>query len=101
MAAAGPVHIRIRATRLAEWRRAQGLTQRELARRLAVSQNYIPALESGSRDPGPTMRGRLMENLGVGFFDLFEVVLVGVAGEEFHLQPSSPPPPAPSPPSCR
>jgi hypothetical protein len=42
-----------------------------------------------------------MENLGVGFFDLFEVVLVSVAGEEFHLQPSSTPPAAPSPPSRR
>ena len=100
MATAGPIQVRIRATRLAEWRRAQGLPQRELARRLAVSQNYIPALEGGSRDPGPTMRGRLMENLGVGFFDLFEVVLVGVAGEEFHLQPSTPPT-APSAPSRR
>jgi transcriptional regulator with XRE-family HTH domain len=101
MAPGGPVQVRIRATRLAEWRRAQGLTQRELAHRLAVSQNYIPALEGGSRDPGPTMRGRLMENLGVGFFDLFEVVLIGVAGEEFHLQLSSTPPAAPSPPSRR
>jgi hypothetical protein len=47
------------------------------------------------------MRGRLMENLGVGFFDLFEVVLVGVAGEEFHLRPSSTPPAAASPASRR
>ena len=101
MATAGPIQVRIRATRLAEWRRAQGLTQRELARRLAVSQNYIPALEGGSRDPGPTMRGRLMENLGVGFFELFDVVLVGVAGEELHLQPLSAPPAVPSPPSRR
>jgi hypothetical protein len=68
---------------------------------LAVSQNYIPALESGSRDPGPTMRGRLMENLGVGFFDLFEVVLVGVAGQELRLRPAAAPSAAPSPPSRR
>lgn len=64
MAPADPVQIRIRATHLAEWRRAHGLTQRQLAHRLAVSQNYIPALEGGSRDPGPTMRGRLMQTLG-------------------------------------
>ena len=101
MAPADPVQIRIRATHLAEWRRAHGLTQRQLARRLAVSQNYIPALEGGSRDPGPTMRGRLMQSLGVGFFDLFEVVLVGVAGEELHLQPAAEPPAAPSPVSRR
>ena len=94
MAPGGPVLVRIRATRLAEWRRAQGLTQRELARRLAVSQNYIPALESGSRDPGPDMRGRLMQSLGVGFFELFDVVLVGVARQELHLEPA--PPAAPS-----
>jgi transcriptional regulator with XRE-family HTH domain len=101
MAPGGPVQVRIRATRLAEWRRARGLTQRELARRLAVSQNYIPALEGGSRDPGPEMRGRLMASLGVGFFELFDIVLVGVAGEELHLQPSASPPTAPSPPSWR
>ena len=80
-----PVQVRIRATRLAEWRRAHGLTQRELARRLDVSQNYIPAMEGGSRDPGPEMRARLMASRGVGFFDLFEVVLVGVADDELHL----------------
>ncbi len=97
MAPADPIQIRIRATHLAEWRRAHGLTQRQLAHRLAVSQNYIPALEGGSRDPGPTMRGRLMQTLGVGFFDLFEVVLVGVAGEELQLQPATAPPAAPSP----
>jgi hypothetical protein len=47
------------------------------------------------------MRGRLMASLGVGFFELFDIVLVGVAGEELHLQPSASPPTAPSPPSWR
>ena len=84
-----PVQVRVRATRLAEWRRAQRLTQRELARRLDVSQNYIPAMEGGSRDPGPEMRARLMAILGVGFFDLFEVILVGVADDELHLVPAA------------
>ena len=92
MASAAAVDIRIRATHLAEWRRAQRLTQRELARRLDVSQNYIPAMEGGSRDPGPEMRARLMAILGVGFFDLFEVVLVGVADDELHLVPAATPP---------
>ena len=86
---ASAVDIRIRATHLAKWRRAQGLTQRELARRLEVSQNYIPAMEGGSRDPGPEMRAKLMASLGVGFFDLFEVVLVGVADDELHLVPAA------------
>ena len=89
MASAAAVDIHIRATHLAEWRRAQGLTQRELARRLDVSQNYIPAMEGGSRDPGPEMRAKLMASLGVGFFDLFEVVLVGVADDELHLVPAA------------
>ena len=84
-----PVQVRIRATRLAEWRRAQRLTQRELARRLDVSQNYIPAMEGASRDPGPEMRARLIAILGVGFFDLFEVILVGVADDELHLVPAA------------
>lgn len=87
VAPADPIELRIRATQLAKWRRTRGLTQRELAQRLAVSQNYIPSLESGSRDPGPNLRGLLMERLGVEFFDLFDVVLVGVDGEELHLQP--------------
>lgn len=91
MASAAAVDIRIRATHLAEWRRAQRLTQRELARRLDVSQNYIPAMEGGSRDPGPEMRARLMASLAAGFFDLFEVVLVGVADDELHLVPAATP----------
>jgi hypothetical protein len=55
-----------------------------------VSQNYIPAMEGGSRDPGPEMRARLMASLGVAFFDLFEVVLVGIADDELHLVPATP-----------
>ena len=85
------IQVRIRATHLAERRRAQGLTQRELARRLDVSQNYIPAMEGGSRDPGPEMRARLIASLGVGFFDLFEVILVGVTDDELHLVPAATP----------
>jgi hypothetical protein len=38
-----------------------------------------------------------MQSLGAGFFDLFEVVLVGVAGEELQLLPATAPPAAPSP----
>ncbi len=46
-------------------------------------------MEGGSRDPGPEMRGRLMASLGASFFELFEVVLVGVADDELHLVPAA------------
>jgi transcriptional regulator with XRE-family HTH domain len=70
------MRVEVRATRLADCRRARNMTQRELARRLGVTQNYIPALEAGTRDPGPSLRKPLMQVLGAGFFDLFDVVLV-------------------------
>jgi len=53
-----------------------GWTQRELARRLDVTQNYIPALELGSRNPGPSLRQALMKLFKVDFEDLFTVVMV-------------------------
>jgi transcriptional regulator with XRE-family HTH domain len=81
------IRIEVRATRLAELRQACGLTQRELARRLGVTQNYIPALEAGTRQAGPRLRGPLMENLEAGFFDLFDVVLVADDGHEVPLRP--------------
>lgn len=52
------------------------LTQRELARRLGVTQNYIPALEAGTRNPGPKLRQAMMQLFQCDFFDLFEVVMV-------------------------
>jgi transcriptional regulator with XRE-family HTH domain len=83
----GGIRIEVRATRLAELRQARGLTQRELARRLDVTQNYIPALEAGARQAGPRLRGPLLENVGAGFFDLFDVVLVAEDGQEVQLRP--------------
>jgi len=82
------VRIEVRATRLSDLRRARGLTQRELARRLGVTQNYVPALETGQRQAGPRLRGPLLESLGVGFFDLFDVVLVADS-QDVHLRPSA------------
>ena len=84
------IRIEVRATRLAELRQARGLTQQELARRLDVTQNYIPALEAGTRQAGPRLRGPLMENLRAGFFDLFDVVLVADDGQEVQLRPLDP-----------
>ena len=52
------------------------LTQRELARRLGVTQNYIPALEAGTRNPGPKLRQSLMQLFNCDFEDLFLVVMV-------------------------
>ncbi|GAC1338170.1 MAG: hypothetical protein NVSMB29_03590 [Candidatus Dormibacteria bacterium] len=52
------------------------LTQRELARRLGVTQNYIPALEAGTRNPGPKLRQALMHLFECDFEDLFQVVMV-------------------------
>lgn len=66
----------MRATGLRAHREAKGWTQRELARRLAVTQNYIPALELGSRNPGPDLRQKLMSLFECDFEDLFTVVMV-------------------------
>jgi transcriptional regulator with XRE-family HTH domain len=81
------VHVKVRASGLAECRCARGLTQRQLAALVGVSQNYIPALEGGSREPGPKLRAQLTDVLGIGFFDLFEVVLMGLNGAELRLRP--------------
>ena len=64
------------------------LTQRELARRLGVTQNYIPALEAGTRNPGPKLRQSLMQLFQCDFEDLFVVVMVDPAnGRERVLRP--------------
>lgn len=68
--------MEVRATGLRSRREAAGWTQRELARRLGVTQNYIPALELGNRNPGPDLRQRLMELFHADFEDLFTVVMV-------------------------
>ena len=44
----------------------------------------------GTRQAGPRLRGPLMENLGAGFFDLFDVVLVADDGQEVQLRPLDP-----------
>ena len=44
----GGVNVEVRATGLRTMREKKGLTQRELAHNLGISQNYIPALESGA-----------------------------------------------------
>lgn len=68
--------VEVRAVGLKERREKAGLTQRELAKRLGVSQNYIPALEAGTRRPGPNLRTKLMQSFNCKFEDLFQVVMV-------------------------
>ena len=70
------VNVEVRAVGLRAMRDKHHLTQRELARRLGVTQNYIPALEAGTRNPGPKLRQSLMQLFACDFEDLFQVVMV-------------------------
>jgi transcriptional regulator with XRE-family HTH domain len=70
------MNVEVRATGLRAMREKKGLTQRELAHNLGISQNYIPALESGARRPGPKLRQALIKFFNVDPEDLFEVVMV-------------------------
>lgn len=88
MEGGGGVNVEVRATGLRAMREKKGLTQRELARNLNISQNYIPALESGARRPGPKLRQALMKFFNVNFEELFEVVMVNPeSSKEQVLQP--------------
>ena len=53
-----------------------GWTQRELAKRLEVTQNYIPAMELGTRNPSADLRQKMMKLFKCDFEDLFTVVMV-------------------------
>ena len=57
-------------------REKRGVTQRKLAHDLGISQNYIPAIEAGSRRAGPRLQEQLVKYFGCRFEELFEVVLV-------------------------
>ena len=82
--------VEVRAVGLRATREKRGLTQRQLAKDIGVSQNYIPALEAGSRRPGPDIRERLTKYFACAFDDLFDVVLVDPeTGREQQLEPSS------------
>ncbi|HUY97508.1 MAG TPA: helix-turn-helix transcriptional regulator [Verrucomicrobiae bacterium] len=73
------MNVVVRAVGLRTVRRRNQLTQRELARQLGVTQNYIPALESGARNPGPRLRAALLTVFQCTFEELFEVVVVDPA----------------------
>jgi DNA-binding XRE family transcriptional regulator len=72
----GRMNVEVRATGLRAMRDKHHLTQRELAHRLGVTQNYIPALEAGTRNPGPKLRQQLMQLFQCDFEDLFQVVMI-------------------------
>lgn len=78
--------MEVRACGLKARRRERGLTQRELAKLVGVTQNYIPALENGTRNPGPDLTERLMKTLRLPFEALFEVVLIEGPGIETRLR---------------
>ena len=79
------MNVEVRATGLRDMRMKQGLTQRELARRLDVTQNYIPALEAGTRNPGPKLRQALMQLFQCDFENLFEVVMINPADKSVQV----------------
>jgi DNA-binding XRE family transcriptional regulator len=70
--------VEVRATGLKGMREKRGLTQRQLAHDLGISQNYIPAIEGGARRAGPKLQAQLVKYFGCEFADLFEVVLVNL-----------------------
>ena len=47
-----------------------------LAHDLGISQNYVPAIEAGTRKAGPKLQEAMVKDFGVKFEDLFQVVLV-------------------------
>ncbi len=71
-------------------REKRGLTQRQLARDLGISQNYIPAIEANARQAGPKLQQQLIKYFGVRSESLFETVLVDPeTGEERRPVPKS------------
>src|ERR1700682_3960090 len=68
---AASVNVEVRANRLRGQCGQYELTQRELAKELGVSTNYIPALEGGARHPGPRLRQRMMMFFKCAFEEIF------------------------------
>jgi len=68
------VHAQIVGERIRAARREVGLTQRELAGRLEVSQPVVAALESGRANPTIGQLAAVAEALQMGFDVEFEVL---------------------------
>jgi transcriptional regulator with XRE-family HTH domain len=56
-------------------RQKRGLTQRQLARELGISQNYVPAIEANDRQAGPNLQQMVKYFLRT-FSDLLDVILI-------------------------
>lgn len=70
------MRVEVRAVGLREMRRTRGLTQRQVARDLGISINYIPAIEANDRQAGPKLQQQLMKYFRCSFEELFQVVLI-------------------------
>ncbi len=77
--------VEVRATGLRAMREKRSLTQRQLAKDIGISQNYLPALENGVRTPGPDVRQRLMQYFGCEFEALFQVVVINPESSREHV----------------
>ena len=55
------VRVEVRATGLKALQEKRGLTQRQLAHDLGISQNYIPAIEANTRQAGPKLQDALVK----------------------------------------
>jgi DNA-binding XRE family transcriptional regulator len=81
--------LEVRAVGLKAIREKRSLTQRKLAHDLGISQNYIPAIEAGTRRAGPKLQQQLTKYFDCQFEDLFEVVLINPeTGREQVLEPA-------------
>jgi DNA-binding XRE family transcriptional regulator len=82
------MRVEVRATGLKAMRQNRLLTQRQLARDLSISQNYIPAIEANARQAGPKLQEQMVRYFGCRFEDLFEIVLIdSETKQEKVLQP--------------
>ena len=61
--------VEVRATGLKAMRENLGPTQRKLAQDLGISQNYIPAIESGARKARPKLQQQMVRYFDCRFED--------------------------------
>lgn len=57
--------------RIEEWRKAQGMTQQQLAALLGVSRQTIISLESGKYNPSILLAHKIAQTFGVRIEDIF------------------------------
>jgi transcriptional regulator with XRE-family HTH domain len=67
-------HHRLNGSTVAALREARGVSQAELARLCEISASYLSQLESGRRQPSPSVARLLAEHLGTAFSEITEPV---------------------------